>query len=264
LRIPTTLDLDLEDLGVLLKEHQQLLQELLVYSAERVTPGRELKLNPDLQKLRPNLRLDVLGATLLFYRPRLTGTAIDLIQEAIFIIVRIRAAILIQKAIQILLLQEAVIFKIRHPISIIVQIGATISILEMVVILRFVGTEIEIFRETIRVSITYIGATIFIKTTIARLGEIWTEVTLIRNPILIIVRIGAAILISEAISILWTPGAVILKIQDGIFIQISRDLLPVKAQEALQERLLSPERSAEAQEQNRPRREKEPQAQSSL
>src|ERR1017187_4691013 len=102
-----------------------------------------------------DLRRDLVGATILVLVVveglGLVGALVDLVGDAVSVVVGVGATVLILEAIEVLGLVGTLVELVRDAVSVVVGVGAAVFVLEAVLVLGFVGTLVHVVGDAVAV-----------------------------------------------------------------------------------------------------------------
>src|ERR1039457_6462218 len=174
-----------------------------------------------------DLRRDLVGATLLVLVVveglGLVGALVDLVGDAVSVVVGIGATVLILEAIEVLGLVGTLVELVRDAVSVVVGVGAAVFVLEAVLVLGLVGALVERIGDAVAV-VVEIGAAVVVLEAVLVLGLVGALVDVVGDARAVVVEIGAAVVVLEAVLVLGFVGTLVHVVGDAVAVLVGPDL----------------------------------------
>src|ERR1017187_8245018 len=133
------------------------------------------------------------------------------------------ATILVLVVVEGLGLVGALVDLVGDAVSVVVGIGATVLILEAIEVLGLVGTLVELVRDAVSV-VVGVGAAVFVLEAVLVLGLVGALVERIGDAVAVVVEIGAAVVVLEAVLVLGFVGTLVHVVGDAVAVLVGPDL----------------------------------------
>ena len=137
----------------------------------------------------------------------LAGALVLVVQDAVPVLVLHRAAPGAQRA----RLVRAGVHAVRDAVPVIVQVGAAVLVLEPVLVLRLVRAPVLVVGDAVPVAVLRRAAP-----QLHRAGLVGALVQLVRHPVFVVVQLGAAVVVLEHVLVLDLAGALVLVVGDAV------------------------------------------------
>src|SRR3954447_11565196 len=117
----------------------------------------------------------LLRAAVVVGRPRIVRALVGRVWNAVLVVVRIRATVLVLEPVLVLGLVRALVVLVLDPVGVVVGIGATVFVLELVLVFRLVRALVLQVEDAVLV-VVLVGATILVLEAVLVLGIVGTLV----------------------------------------------------------------------------------------
>ncbi len=128
-------------------------------------------------------------------------------------------AVLVLHAVHVLGLVGALVLFIENAVLVVVRVRASVLILELVLVLGLVRALVLLVRDSVLV-VVRIRAPVLVLELVLVLGIVRALVLLVGDAVLVVVQIRASILVLESVRILGILGTLIVGIQDSVTVRV--------------------------------------------
>src|SRR6185436_166109 len=160
--------------------------------------GRLVEVEEDLlfqlDLLRRDLdQLELLGATVVVGRSGVVRTLVGGVGDAVLVVVRIRAAVLVLEPVLVLGIVRALVIDVQDPVGVVVRIRAAVLVLEVVLVLGLVRALVLDVGDAVLV-VVLVGAAVLVLEPVLVLGIVGTLVDVVEDAVVVAVagRLGRA------------------------------------------------------------------------
>src|SRR5436190_7458102 len=144
---------------------------------------------------------------------------LDLLGRHLDQLVLLRAAVVVGRTRVV----RALVRRIRNAVLVVVRIGATVVVLEAILVLGIVRALVLDVRDSVGV-VVRIRTTVLILEAVLVLRLVRALVGLVRDAVLVVVEVGTAVLVLEAVLVLGIVGTLVDVVEDAVVVAIARRL----------------------------------------